>query len=138
MHYVQKNGLCTANDYPYTSPDGRTASCMRCSAVDAGLTGFENVDGATDLASTVAKQPVIVAVASGNSVWKQYTGGATSSRNSFVLDHAVFVVGYTNNEWKIRNSWGDYCGEKGYIRLARTRDSLGTCGMSSDMSYPAF
>ncbi|KAI9909896.1 hypothetical protein PsorP6_010034 [Peronosclerospora sorghi] len=127
MQYVQQNGLWTANDYPYTSADGRTASCMRCSAVDAGVKGFENVYGATDLASTVAKQPVIVAVASGNSVWKQYTGGVVSSCNSYGLDHAVVVVGSTNNEWKIRHSWGDYWGEKGYIRLARTSDNLGTC-----------
>ncbi|KAI9921232.1 hypothetical protein PsorP6_000516 [Peronosclerospora sorghi] len=98
MQYVQQNGLCTATDYPYTSTDGRTASCMRFSAVDAGHTGFENVDGATDLASTVAKQPVIVFVASGNSLWKQYTGGVISSCNSYGLDHAVVVVGYTNNE----------------------------------------
>ncbi|KAI9920999.1 hypothetical protein PsorP6_000907 [Peronosclerospora sorghi] len=138
MQYVQQNGLCTANDYPYTSTDGRTASCMRCSAVDAGLTGFEKVTGATDLATAVANQPVIVAVASGNAVWKQYTGGVISSCNSYGLDHAVVVVGYTNNEWKIRNSWGDEWGEKGYIRLARTSDSLGTCGMYGDMSYPTF
>ncbi|GMF14130.1 unnamed protein product [Phytophthora lilii] len=139
MEYVQQNGLCTESDYPYTSSDGTAASCNSgCSAVDTGITGYETIDGASDLATVVAKQPVIVAVASGNNAWKQYTGGVISSCDTSELDHAVVVVGYTDSEWKIRNSWGDSWGEEGYIRLERTSDSTGTCGMYGDMSYPTF
>ncbi|KAL4177032.1 hypothetical protein KRP22_001968 [Phytophthora ramorum] len=139
MEYVQQNGLCTEDDYPYTSSDGTAASCTTsCSAVDTGITGYESVDGASDLATVVAQQPVIVAVASGNNAWKQYTGGVISSCDTSDLDHAVVVVGYTDSEWKIRNSWGEDWGESGYIRLERSSDSTGTCGMYGDMSYPTF
>jgi len=139
MEYVQQNGLCTEADYPYTSSDGTAASCTTsCSAVDTGITGYESVDDASALATAVTQQPVIVAVASGNNAWKQYTGGVISSCDSSELDHAVVVVGYTDSEWKIRNSWGESWGEEGYIRLERTSDSTGTCGMYGDMSYPTF
>ncbi|KAL3666066.1 hypothetical protein V7S43_008857 [Phytophthora oleae] len=139
MEYVQQNGLCTEADYPYTSSDGTAASCSTgCSAVDTGITGYESVDDASSLLTAVTKQPVIVAVASGNNAWKQYTGGVISSCDTSELDHAVVVVGYTDSEWKIRNSWGDSWGEEGYIRLERTSDSTGTCGMYGDMSYPTF
>ncbi|GMF36470.1 unnamed protein product [Phytophthora fragariaefolia] len=139
MEYVQQNGLCTEDDYPFTSSDGTAASCTSgCSAVDTGLTGYQTVDDASGLATAVAQQPVIVAVASGNNAWKQYTGGVISSCDTSELDHAVVVVGYTDSEWKIRNSWGDSWGEEGYIRLERTSDSTGTCGMYGDMSYPTF
>ncbi|KAG3119344.1 hypothetical protein PI125_g2048 [Phytophthora idaei] len=139
MEYVQKNGLCTDDGYPFTSSDGTAASCTTgCSAVDTGITGYETVDDASGLATRVAQQPVIVAVASGNNAWKQYTGGVISSCDTSELDHAVVVVGYTDSEWKIRNSWGDSWGEEGYIRLERTSDSTGTCGMYGDMSYPSF
>ncbi|KAE9018654.1 hypothetical protein PR001_g14078 [Phytophthora rubi] len=139
MEYVQQNGLCTEDDYPYTSSDGTAASCSTgCSAVDPGLTGYQTVDDASGLATAVAQQPVIVAVASGNNAWKQYTGGVISSCDTSELDHAVVVVGYTDSEWKIRNSWGESWGEEGYIRLERTSDSTGTCGMYGDMSYPTF
>eukprot|EP00644_Phytophthora_capsici_P014141 jgi/Phyca11/99007/e_gw1.3.752.1 len=139
MEYVQQNGLCTEADYPYTSSDGTAASCSTgCSAVDTGITGYEMVDDASGLVTAVTKQPVIIAVASGNNAWKQYTGGVISSCDTSELDHAVVVVGYTDSEWKIRNSWGDSWGEEGYIRLERTSDSTGTCGMYGDMSYPTF
>ncbi|KAI9998750.1 hypothetical protein PInf_003340 [Phytophthora infestans] len=139
MKYVQQNGLCTENDYPFTSSDGTAASCSTgCSAVDTGIKGYKTVDDASGLASAVAQQPVIIAVASGNNAWKQYTGGVISSCDTSELDHAVVVVGYTDSEWKIRNSWGDSWGEEGYIRLERTSDTTGTCGMYGDMSYPTF
>lgn len=139
MEYVQQNGLCTEDSYPYTSSDGTAASCSTgCSAVDTGITGYQTVDDASGLATAVAQQPVIVAVASGNNAWKQYTGGVISSCDTTELDHAVVVVGYTDSEWKIRNSWGESWGEEGYIRLERTSDSTGTCGMYGDMSYPTF
>ncbi|KAJ8525694.1 hypothetical protein ON010_g15420 [Phytophthora cinnamomi] len=139
MEYVQQNGLCTEADYPYTSTDGTSASCISgCSAVKTGITGYQTVDDASGLATAVAQQPVIVAVASGNNAWKQYTGGVISSCDTSELDHAVVVVGYTDSEWKIRNSWGESWGEEGYIRLERTSDSTGTCGMYGDMSYPTF
>ncbi|KAG2526671.1 hypothetical protein JM16_003582 [Phytophthora kernoviae] len=139
IEYIQQNGLCTEDDYPYTSSEGTAASCSTsCSAVKTGVTGYETVTGASDLATAVAKQPVIVAVASGNNAWKQYTGGVISSCDTSELDHAVVVVGYTDSEWKIRNSWGSDWGEAGYIRLERTSDDTGTCGMYGDMSYPTF
>ena len=75
------------------------------------------------------------------------------------LDHAVVVVGYTQDYWLVRNSWGSGWGEKGYIRLSRKNDHTtfrddepsagvackpypehewpaGESGILYDMSYP--
>ena len=39
------------------------------------------------------------------------------------LDHAIAIVGYgVENEikyWKIQNSWGEYWGDKGYVKVRR-------------------
>merc|ERR1712137_335494 len=49
-----------------------------------------------------------------------YEGGCTSSSCS--IDHAVLAVGYDQDYWLIRNSWGASWGEGGYIRLTRNHD----------------
>lgn len=49
------------------------------------------------------------------------------------LDHGVLLTGYLPYEaWVVKNSWGAYWGDNGYIKLA-----LGnTCGLADDASYP--
>ncbi|EEY53285.1 cysteine protease family C01A, putative [Phytophthora infestans T30-4] len=135
--YVQQNGLCSEESYPYTFGGGYTRSCSRsCAAQDTGLTGYAKVSGEDDLLRALDEHPVIVAVASANSVWKQYTGGVVSSCDSWQPDHAVVAVGYDSSSIKIRNSWGPEWGEGGYIRLARSSSKAGTCGVLIDMSTP--
>jgi len=51
------------------------------------------------------------------------------------LDHGVAVVGYTEDAWIVRNSWGPSWGEEGYIRLSRTGN---VCGVENTASYPTF
>merc|ERR1719160_25704 len=51
----------------------------------------------------------------------EYTGGIATQEGSMV-DHVISVVGWGNDEskgqyWIIRNSWGEYWGEMGYIRV---------------------
>ena len=66
----------------------------------------------------LADGPVVVAVDSTN--WRNYgTGLFEEPNDSPNLNHAVLVVGYTSTYWLIRNSWGDYWGEAGYIKIPR-------------------
>ncbi|RLN65094.1 hypothetical protein BBJ28_00018253 [Nothophytophthora sp. Chile5] len=137
FEYVQQNGLCTESDYPYTSDSGYASSCSSsCQSSDTGLKGYSQLSGESDLISAIDVHPVVVAVASGNNAWKQYTGGVLSSCDTSELDHAVVAVGYDSSTLKIRNSWGSYWGEEGYIRLARDSSGDGTCGVLTDMSTP--
>ncbi|KAE9041696.1 hypothetical protein PR003_g4003 [Phytophthora rubi] len=137
LDYVQQNGLCTDDSYPYTSDVGYAYSCnSSCEPQETGLSGYSQVSGEDELLSAIEEHPVIVAVASGNNVWKQYTGGVVSSCDTWELDHAVVAVGYDSSSIKIRNSWGTCWGEDGYMRLARSSSSQGTCGVTSDMSTP--
>jgi len=59
-----------------------------------------------------------------------YTGGVFHDKSGCKdLDHEISVVGYgTDNGtkyWIVRNSWGTYWGEGGYMKLERGVDSLG-------------
>ena len=70
--------------------------------------------------------PVAVTVAAN---WASYGGGIFSGGcsnfpgSSCTLDHAVVAVGYTQDYWLVRNSWGSGWGEDGYIRLTRKHDN---------------
>ncbi|THD18723.1 putative pre-pro-cysteine proteinase [Fasciola hepatica] len=69
-----------------------------------------------------------------------YRSGIYQSRtcSPFHLNHAVLAVGYGTqggtDYWIVKNSWGSFWGEHGYIRLARNRDNM--CGIASMASLP--
>ena len=89
-----------------------------------------------DVISALQKQPLAVAVHA-SKAWMMY-GGGVIQRNQCSddikdLNHAVLLVGYTEEYWLVRNSWGTKWGEKGHIRLARGN----TCGILHDVSWPS-
>mmetsp|Transcript_17063 Transcript_17063/g.28546 ORF Transcript_17063/g.28546 Transcript_17063/m.28546 type:complete len:330 (+) Transcript_17063:50-1039(+) len=52
---------------------------------------------------------------------EKYTGGIAKGL-SFMTDHVISVVGWGTDEkeglyWIVRNSWGEYWGEQGYVRV---------------------
>jgi len=46
-----------------------------------------------------------------------YEGGIFQKR-SFSTDHVISVVGWGTDHWIVRNSWGEFWGEMGYVRVA--------------------
>merc|ERR1711865_805106 len=100
--------------------------------------------------------------------WQSYGGGVftgCTKKGLFhptpdaSLDHGVQAVGYTQDYWIVRNSWGAGWGEKGFISIQRATDNKtfidkapadgtackpvpksqtvgGECGILFDTSYP--
>merc|ERR1711937_472402 len=66
---------------------------------------------------------------------EKYTGGIASDAGSGI-DHVVSVVGWGSSSaeekaagapdqyWIVRNSWGEYWGEMGYVRVAKGNNAL--------------
>ncbi|KAE8573682.1 Cat31 [Halyomorpha halys] len=79
--------------------------------------------------------PISVAVSSGNTHFLYYKGDTC---NPGFLDHGVLLVGYGSDNgedyWLIKNSFGVSWGEKGFMRLTRSKKNA--CGISSAASYP--
>ena len=142
MEYVKKNGATTESLYPYVP---KKENCYyRSSMMVTGVSEVYLVEpGQEHLLGAVVGRPISAAVWAGKS-WQHYRGGIYNDYSDCkplgLLNHAVLVVGYgsSNGEeyWLVKNSWGTAWGEKGYIRLIRTKTGPGICRISLVTAYP--
>lgn len=143
QYIIDNKGITTEAAYPYTATDGTCAS--KGKPVAATLSGYKDVaaNSETALLTAIVQQPVSVAVEADQSVFQFYSGGVMNSACGTQLDHGVLAVGYGTDPsggdyYKVKNSWGDSWGEKGYIRLGRGAkfNPSGQCGIQMMASYP--
>merc|ERR1719498_493533 len=97
FNWVQMHGICSEQDYPYTSGSGVTGQCKQgCSPVVA-ITGHTDVTSGDEnaLKAAVSKQPVSVAIEADRDAFQHYSGGILDNPAcGKYLDHGVLVVGY--------------------------------------------
>eukprot|EP00591_Stephanopyxis_turris_P016574 CAMPEP_0195541590 /NCGR_PEP_ID=MMETSP0794_2-20130614/51165_1 /TAXON_ID=515487 /ORGANISM="Stephanopyxis turris, Strain CCMP 815" /LENGTH=371 /DNA_ID=CAMNT_0040675693 /DNA_START=61 /DNA_END=1176 /DNA_ORIENTATION=+ len=140
FQWIEKNGICTEEDYPYTSGSGTTGQCSTSCKPAATITGYTDVpqNDETSLLAAVNQQPVSVAIEADRSVFQLYKSGVLKSKLcGKTLDHGVAIVGYGTLDdtkyWKVKNSWGSTWGQEGYILMERDVDM---CGIAQSASYP--
>jgi hypothetical protein len=140
FEWISQNGICTEEDYPYTSGSGTTGTCVKGCTAAVTLTGHKDVPAGDEAAlkAAVAQQPVSVAIEADKSAFQLYKSGVLDSAAcGKQLDHGVLVVGYGTDSgkdyYKVKNSWGATWGEDGYVRMVQGKNM---CGIASQASYP--
>nr|CCA19507.1 cysteine protease family C01A putative [Albugo laibachii Nc14] len=113
----EHDGICSEEDYAYIHSQ---SLCRSCKPVVS---------------------PVAVAIDAGDRSFQFYQSGVYNKTCGTQLDHGVLTVGYGVEDgqkyWKVKNSWGNSWGEKGYIRLSRDQNGRsGQCGIAMVPSYP--
>jgi cathepsin F len=116
LRYTQRKGACYA---------------IRGVARVIGKQFAGSQNGYTIAAFLVRNGPLAAGVNA--SMFKYYRGGVMSYSTyqcAYTINHAITIVGYgkTNtgvNYWIVKNSWGPYWGERGYVRIA-----WGTCAIN--------
>jgi len=143
QYIVDNKGITGESVYPYKAT-GPNKCAAAGKPVYARLTGFKDVPAGSETAlmAAIASTPVSVAVEADQSVFQFYSGGVMTAACGNQLDHGVLAVGYGTlngqDYYKVKNSWGDSWGDKGYILLGRGAafGSNGQCGIQMDPSYP--
>jgi cathepsin L len=115
-------GVPLETDLPYK---GANAECSDYKAAVKG-TGYVKLpeNDAQALETALATVGPVSVTVSAN--WVMYGGGVYEGGcgdSGCTLNHGVVAVGYDQDYWLVRNSWGTGWGEKGYIRLTRKFDS---------------
>ena len=139
FEYAMAGGMCSEKDYPYTAKEGDCKDA-KCRAVARPRT-YENVEeeNGEALRQALSMNPVSVAVEADSPVFQMYTSGVLDDTACGAhLNHGVLAVGYTQDYWIVKNSWGEDWGESGYIRIAYEAKGSGICGINLLPSYPVF
>jgi len=131
-----KEGLCPAGDWTCNAMNvARTCSTFPPAGKCVGLAQYPNITisayGSISGADAMAKEiyangPISCGIDASPII--DYTTGIAKERGQYV-DHVISVVGWGNDPsegqyWIVRNSWGEYWGEMGYIRVAKGKNAL--------------
>ncbi|BBN19709.1 cysteine proteinase RD21 [Marchantia polymorpha subsp. ruderalis] len=142
---INNGGIDSEEDYPYAGYDGRCDANKKNAHV-VTIDSYEDVpfNDEAALLKAVAQQPVSVAIEAAGRDFQLYTSGVFTGTCGTDLDHGVTAVGYgTDNGkdyWIVKNSWGGFWGESGYVRMKRGTNSDGVgsegiCGILIEPSY---
>jgi cathepsin X len=132
-----EEGLCPHGDFTCKPINvARTCSTFSPTGHCAGLSNYPNVtiseygsiSGADAMAKEIfARGPISCGIDAAPIL--NYTGGISSAPGEGV-DHVISVVGWGMDAasgkqyWNVRNSWGEFWGEMGYIRVEKGNNAL--------------
>ena len=132
---------CSTRDYT-CKPDNVCRTCStftsmggRCKEIsyypNVTISTYGRVRGVHDIKHEIYKNGPIACGINANAILK-YSGGILDVPNeSKEIDHIISIVGWghdalTNKQyWIVRNSWGEYWGELGYVRVVLGDNQLG-------------
>ncbi|GCC35049.1 hypothetical protein chiPu_0013529, partial [Chiloscyllium punctatum] len=142
FNYVQSNGgIDTEDYYPYTAQEGTCKYNPNYSPTTCHGFRFVARGNEIALAEAVATVgPISVAIDAKQLSFQFYRSGVYYEPNCKNIDinHGVLIVGYGtengHNYWIVKNSFGLWWGDKGYIKMSKDRGN--NCGIANYAVYP--
>ncbi len=145
--FVTPGGQPLWSACPYKSGSGKCAADLpKAAHIKSWFMLGEKATGPTvkDIEAYMAStgKPISIGVAAGVGRWESYSSGIYNACKYGQLDHMINIVGWDNEGaafdangnlpagkgvWIMRNSWGTYWGEKGYMRTKMTDASGQRC-----------
>lgn len=137
FEYMETHGLSLRKDYQgyQTGGDGTCRQPQHPAVTVSSFVRLPENDAPALLSAIATQGPAVVSADASN--WMNYGSGVfTNCDKDAVINHAILMMGYGKDEdtedtkglcfWLIKNSWGPYWGEGGYIRVQR--HGGGDCG----------
>jgi len=138
-------GLATQAAYGrYLGQDGRCHNASAASGVLETIKGYTKVQQGSEPAlidALVNVGPISISIDATLADFTFYSSGVYDNPKCLNgvddLDHTVLAAGYGSSEdgvdyWLVRNSWSEYWGDNGYVKIAR-RGNI--CGVATQPTY---
>jgi len=132
--WVGVHGLTTAESYPYKGVD--SGKCLKLGG-DVKTTGsIHRVSmKIEDHIAALQSGPVAVSLNASSTSWRNLEGGVLNDEScSTRPNHAIIAVGYSDDHWIVRNSWGAEWGTGGYGKILM-KEGRGICGIQTHSDY---
>tara|TARA_B100001287_G_C22643176_1_gene511213 strand:+ start:28 stop:1050 length:1023 start_codon:yes stop_codon:yes gene_type:complete len=139
FEYLEDYGFETESDYPYVPQDSK---CKYDKSLILGkIKSFVEVKSGVDniKRALVFHGPLSIGIDASSWSFQLYHSGIYTNKkcSNKDLDHGVLLVGYGKyngvSYWKVRNSWSQNWGIKGFVKINMETD----CGISENpASYP--
>lgn len=140
-YVINNGGICSNTSYQYKAKNQYcNSSCNILKHTDI-KTCYDVLPKKEHLfLSYLEKQPLSVAIQANGMNFQHYKNGIFDDINCYngQLDHGVLAVAYDENTITLKNSWGTFWGENGYINLQRTGNGPGVCGVLMMASFPSY
>ncbi|XP_034942402.1 cathepsin L1 isoform X2 [Chelonus insularis] len=136
LKYIEKaGGLMEERNYPYVAEEGRCKFQRILSIINITSWAILPARDERALQAAVATiGPIAVSINASPRTFQLYHQGIYDDPlcSSDTVNHAMLLVGYTPQEWILKNWWGENWGEGGYMRIRRNKN---LCGIANYAAY---
>ncbi len=136
------NGICINDNYEYISGTTfRKYNCKKCENIyNTKINDIVNIkkNSDIDMMKAISQQPISIGLNAATRDFQLYKSGIYTGECNSELNHNAMLIGYTNDYYILRNSFGNSWGEKGYMYIAKGdyNNGDGQCGILKNGLFP--
>jgi len=128
--FMLTNGVASETAEPYQALDGFCAAGNNklYRAINWGfVTAKYEIPSVSEIKDALYQYGPLSVAVNATPAFQAYTGGVFNENSSGNINHAVTIVGWDDEKhaWLIKNSWGIWWGENGYMWIDYDSNKIG-------------